>query len=200
MSRRRKPNRTLLIAFIIVSVAVVGFFTGLQGPMKITAANSSSSRSRLSGIQSRQPEEGVIPAAHYSEMAATSRTNQGRTQLTSLKSTVAPLAEIKITLEDKLMALEQRGRNRAYNGAPPTVPHSIDQQTDASCVACHQNGAVASTIRIPRMSHQFLTNCTQCHVESHSRHLKSELFRENSFAGLPTPVAGPRSYPGAPTI
>jgi hypothetical protein len=129
-------------------------------------------------MQSRQTEEGVVPAAHYSEMAATSRTDQGQTQLTSLKSTVEPLAEFKITLEDKLMALEQRGRNRAFNGAPPTVPHSIDQQTDAACVACHQTGAVASTIRIPRMSHQFLTNCTQCHVESHSRHLPSELFRE----------------------
>lgn len=198
MSRRRKPSRTLLIAFIVVSVAVVGFFTGLQGPMKITASDSASSRSSLPGMQSRPTEEGVVRAAHYSEMAATSRTDMQQSHLTSLKSTVEPLAEFKITLEDKLMALEQRGRNRAFNGAPPTVPHSIDQQTDAACVACHQTGAVASTIRIPRMSHQFLTNCTQCHVESHSRHLPSALFRENPFAGLPAPTSGPRAFPGAP--
>ena len=198
MSRRRRPNSMVLIAFVVVSVAVVGFFTGLQAPMKITVADSSSSGLSRPVEQSRAAEAGVIPAVHYSEMAATSRKDQQPSQLNSLKSTVAPLAEIKITNQDKLSALEQRARNRAFNGAPPTVPHPIDQQTDAACIACHEAGAVTATIRIPRMSHQFLANCTQCHVESHSRHLPSELASENSFTGLLAPTAGPRAYPGAP--
>lgn len=198
MTDIRKSHRAILTAFIIVSVAVVGFFTGLQAPMKITGADSTSSRQFRSMARTPSLERGVIPATHYSDMADVARLGHEPTHLNRLKSTVNPMAEIKITDADKLAALQERARNRAFNGAPPTVPHAIDQQSDTACVACHQAGAVTTTLRIPRMSHTFLANCTQCHVESSSRHLPSELFRENTFVGLPAPTAGPRAFPGAP--
>ena len=198
MTADRKSNAAILIAFVVMSVAVAGYFTGLQAPMKITAADSDSVRVRQTTDLSHTPEDGVILATHYSEMAATKRTNRSRTQLSTLKSAIEPLAEIRISPEEKLLALQQRARNRAFNGAPPTVPHAIDHQSDASCVACHQTGAVTASLRIPRMSHAFLANCTQCHVESQPRHLPAEVFRGNLFAGLPAPTAGPRAFPGAP--
>ncbi len=198
MTVNQNSHAAILIAFVVTSVAVVGYFTGLQAPMKITAADSTSLSAKQTTDSRHTPEEGVILATHYSEMNATRRTDRSGTQLTTLKSAIEPLAEIRISPEEKLIALQQRARNRAYNGAPPTVPHAIDHQSDASCVACHQTGAVTASLRMPRMSHAFLANCTQCHVESQPRHLPAEVFRETLFAGLPAPTAGPRAFPGAP--
>jgi cytochrome c-type protein NapB len=198
MTADQKSHAAILTAFVVTSVAVAGYFTGLQAPMKITAADSDSGTVKQTTNSRHTPEEGVILATHYSEMTATRRTDRSGTQLSTLKSTMEPLAEMRISPEEKLVALEQRARNRAYNGAPPTVPHAIDHQSDASCVACHQTGAVTASLRIPRMSHAFLANCTQCHVESQPRHLPATVFRENLFAGLPAPTAGPRAFPGAP--
>lgn len=166
--------------------------------MKATSADSTVARVEQNSVSGQSPEEGVILATQYSEMSATPRTDRSGTQLSTLKSTVEPLAEIRISPEEKLAALHERAQNRAFNGAPPTVPHAIDHRSDASCVACHQTGVVTASLRIPRMSHAFLANCTQCHVESQPRHLPAELFRENLFAGLPAPTAGPRAFPGAP--
>lgn len=198
MTADQKSHAAILTAFVVTSVAVAGYFTGLQAPMKITAADSNSVRVKQSTDSHHTPEKGVILATHYSEMTATRRTDRSGTQISTLQSIIEPLAEIKISPEEKLIALQLRARNRAYNGAPPTVPHAIDPQSDASCVACHQTGVVTASLRIPRMSHTFLANCTQCHVESQPRHLPAVVFRENLFAGLPAPTAGPRAFPGAP--
>lgn len=198
MTRGRKSNAPTLCAFVVVSIATVGYFTGLQAPMKVTT--------RANHLPNHQPQNappvstvlGVVPATHYSDMASLSAARRPRTQLASLKSNVGPLAEIRIDPQEKLVALRQRAQNRAYNGAPPTIPHAIDQQSDASCSACHQDGMLTKSLRIARMPHTFLANCTQCHVESRPRHLLATLFRENTFAGLPAPTAGPRAFTGAP--
>ena len=158
MTADRKSNAAILIAFVVMSVAVAGYFTGLQAPRKVTEVDSNSVRDRQKTNRSHTPEEGVILATHYSEMTATRRTDRSRTQLSTLKSTIEPLAEIQISPEEKLVALQQRARNRAFNGAPPTVPHSIDHQSDTACVACHQTGVVTASMRIPRMSHTILAN------------------------------------------
>jgi len=198
MTADQKSHAAILTAFVVTSVAVAGYFTGLQAPMKITAADSDSVSLKQTAVSRHSPEKGVILATHYSEMTATRRTDRSGSQLSTLKSALESLAEIRISPEEKVIALQQRAQNRAFNGAPPTVPHAIDHQSDASCVACHQSGAVTASLRIPRMSHTFLANCTQCHVESQPRHLPAVVFRENLFAGLPAPAAGPRAFPGAP--
>lgn len=198
MTPKRKANATALFAFVVVSVAVVGYFTGLQAPMKVTARTTPPSATD-SGTADHVPlKVGVIPATHYSDMAALSVDRRPDTQLASLKSVVEPLAEVRIDPQEKLTALRQRAENRAFNGAPPTIPHAIDQRSDASCVACHKDGVVTKSLRISRMSHAFLTNCTQCHVESRPRHMPATVVRENTFAGLPAPSAGPRAFASAP--
>lgn len=197
MTRNRKSNATTLLAFVVTSIAIAGYFTGLQAPMKVTA-NKSRPDHHPRTASPRTAEVGVVPATHYSEMASMTVARRPRTQLTILRSLVDPLAEIQIDPNEKLAALQQRELNRAYNGAPPTIPHAIDQQSDASCVACHKEGALTKSLRIPRMSHAFLTNCTQCHVESNPGHMPAAVFRDNEFAGLPAPTAGPRAFIGVP--
>lgn len=194
-------NATKLIAFVVLSVAVAGYFTGLQSPMRTLERDQASLSTSAAGSGGGIPTKlavGVVPAADYSDMSAVSQARRSVSQLASLKSTIDPLAEIKITEQDKLAALQQRETNRAFNGAPPTIPHPIDQRSDASCVACHSKGIVTSTIRVPKMSHQFLQNCTQCHVENNPKHMAATIFRENEFVGLEAPTAGPRAYAGAP--
>lgn len=198
MSNSNKARTTPLIAFVLVSFAIAGYFTGLQAPMN--ASTSSSPRS----VELREKksmvtfEVGVIPATPYMEMPDATSARRGQTRLASLKSTIDPLAEITIAPGDKPAALHQRKQNRAFNGAPPTIPHPIDQRSDNACVACHSEGAKTKSLRIPRMSHAFLANCTQCHVETNPRHMTAFEFRENDFAGLKAPTAGPRAFNEAP--
>lgn len=196
MTKNGKSNATRLVAFVVLSVAVAGYFTGLQAPMKASAPESSATS--VSVERTPKMKTGVVPATHYSDMPAVGLVQRSHSRLASLKSTVDPSAAIKISPQEKLMALQQREMNRAYNGAPPTIPHPIDQRSDASCVACHSKGIATPSIRIPRMSHQFMQNCTQCHVESNPRHMAATIFRENDFVGLEAPTAGPRAFAGAP--
>ena len=71
MTADRKSNAAILIAFVVMSVAVAGYFTGLQAPMKVTAADSNSARVKQLTDSSPTTAEGVILATHYSEMTAT---------------------------------------------------------------------------------------------------------------------------------
>jgi len=217
-----KQKVASLIAFIVISVTVTGYFTGLQSPMN-PDESTSEPHSEVTLDEnvtkvSRPVSDKVIPATSYSEMGeVTGHRNllavssskmitdstAEMSQLSShvineLQSVIDPLAEVKINPQDKQIALEKRDRNRAFNGAPPTIPHAIDQRSDRSCIACHGKGAKTISLRIPRMSHQFLANCTQCHVENSPVHMPASLFKENSFSGLAAPTSGPRAFKGAP--
>lgn len=198
MNEDRKSNTTSILTFAVISLAIAGFFTGLQSPMK---SKQSPPPLQVENSETAHPKDvatGVIPATHYSEMPRATNAQQSHTRLASLKSSVDPLVKFQIDPKEKLQALTRRDQNRAYNGAPPTIPHPIDQISDASCVACHVKGAKTQSLRIPQMSHHLLSNCTQCHVEKSPRHLEPIVFRENSFDGLDAPQAGPRAFAMAP--
>ena len=196
MTNDRKSNATLLVAFIVVTVAVARYFTGLQAPMKASSTDAPLFANDDEIVTTM--EIGVVPATHYKDMANVTMAQRSHSRLTSLKSTIDPLGEIKISPKEKLTSLQQREQNRSFNGAPPTIPHPIDQRSDASCVACHSDGILTKTLRIPRMSHAFLANCTQCHVENNPKHMPATLFRENEFTGLEAPTGGPRAFKNAP--
>lgn len=193
-----RPKLTPLVAFIVMSLAVVGYFTGLQSPMNPSEEMSPSTLSEHVGHVEESHSSGIPAATSYSDMAVLTATSVPHTRLDGLKSDFDLLTEVKIEPGEKAAALAMRSRNRAFNGAPPTIPHPIEQLSDASCVACHTQGIKLASLRIPQMSHNFLTNCTQCHVESAPQHMTAVQFRENSFAGLPAPDEGPRSFAGAP--
>lgn len=95
-----------------------------------------------------------------------------------------------------------RAGRRAYDGAPPTIPHEVKQTGFPDCLSCHGEGAkVAGTgKRAPRMSHERMDSCTQCHVPTSAptplRPPENPV--ENDFAGLAAPQKGTRAWPGAP--
>ncbi len=187
-------NIVTLICFVVISITVVGYFTGLQAPMRTSAVTPGL-------LPAAKPlAADTITATRYADMHEATRhpTTAFRTTLSDLKSTTDPFAEFKISAKEKTSALQRRDTNRAFNGAPPTIPHAVSESSTAACMVCHGAGAKTESLRIPKIPHQFLTNCTQCHVESHPRHATASLFRETSFVGLPAPTAGPRAFPGAP--
>jgi cytochrome c-type protein NapB len=101
--------------------------------------------------------------------------------------------------EPQSSAVVRAGR-RAYDGAPPTVPH---RSFGADCTNCHnQRGRSVSGVGFaPASPHEGTDfedatgRCRQCHVFRTT----DGLFVENSFEGVAQDLAaGDRATPGAP--
>ncbi len=96
--------------------------------------------------------------------------------------------------------LAARAERRAFEGAPPRIPHTIDERSTSSCIACHSEGMVIADRIAPRMSHPLFQNCTQCHVTLDKPMIeRSEQPADNSFVGL-RPHPGTRYLPGSPPV
>lgn len=96
----------------------------------------------------------------------------------------------------------ERAERRAFDGAPPVVPH---KPLKADCITCH----TVSGKQVPQMgfapanphSNTTMTgstqNCRQCHVFRWT----DEEFVESMFVGIPQTITkGSRAYPGAPPM
>ncbi len=199
----------LLAAVMVISATVVGYFTGLQAPMSRGQLYDSYSNHSVEPPEadSLDATAAIVPATSYRELADVLRARSSVKPRTleellpppRIPQPDSPQTDLPpITMSDKTFALSMRAINRAFNGAPPTIPHPIDQLSDQTCLACHGTGFQMSSLRVSKMSHQMLQNCTQCHVEQQPRHLPATEFRASTFVGLPAPLEGPRAYPGAP--
>ncbi len=62
-------------------------------------------------------------------------------------------------------ALRQRLATRAFEGAPPVIPHVLDKTTK-DCLSCHARGAKVAGKNVPRLSHAEYIACQQCHVSA----------------------------------
>ena len=96
----------------------------------------------------------------------------------------------------------QRALRRAYDGAPPVIPHPV---LGATCTECHTNTGKAVPDRgfAPANPHlrtvglSATANCRQCHVFKNA----TDEFRENDFIGLAqTFDGGDAMYEGAPPV
>lgn len=94
----------------------------------------------------------------------------------------------------------ERATTRAYDGAPPPIPHD---GSIGSCVTCHDDdgAAIAGVGVAPASPHGAVAatgtmqRCRQCHVPTETR----ALFVASRFTGLPQgPWKGSRATPGAP--
>jgi cytochrome c-type protein NapB len=93
-----------------------------------------------------------------------------------------------------------RADRRAYDGAPPTVPH---ESFGAACAACHdeRGQSVRGVGFAPASPHDNTSKaggtvrCRQCHVFRTT----NDLFVASEYEGLPQDLtAGDRATPGAP--
>lgn len=101
----------------------------------------------------------------------------------------------------RMRSIEQRSTLRAYEGAPPVIPHPIADLNVQTCRACHATGLRAGD-KVSRMvSHTYLVNCTQCHVEASPPLPVDEPEPQNSFTGrFASGYGGTRAWTGAPPV
>lgn len=181
-----------LVGAIAVGVALFGYITGIREPQPTERPHPSPTT-----------DTGSVPAAaSYSELpTAKLRPNS------NLQHSLAQLRfdrpgifdSVTRTEEMKQAALADRARNRAYDGAPPTIPHPNEGMFAATCLSCHGEGLKVADRIGSKMSHPYMSNCTQCHVEQDRGGLP---FRGdevvNEFTGVYRAGPGGRASPGAP--
>lgn len=198
----RQHQRTLGVLLLVVGMAAVsGVFVGMRQTVADTASEENP---QAAAAPSTHPE--LPPAPKYGEIpdADWLANDQWSFTLENLPRAEANRDPGKaLTAAELAAVLGARGERRAFDGAPPVVPHEIDQMSSASCIACHdaEGDYVIAGTRPAAMSHPFYANCTQCHVPADGLRKLTEaelLLVATSFEGREAPGQGSRAYPGAP--
>src|SRR5690606_8461008 len=107
------------------------------------------------------------PAPHYTEMGANRYTDRSAAQVAALQALTARTAAEELapaSEQERAAALEARRARRAYDGAPPTVPHPVHPRGYPACLSCHETGMSLEGRVAPALSHPPMSNCLQCHA------------------------------------
>lgn len=192
-----------MLSAAAIVVAFVGFFVGTRGAHYEDAYELEGTPHSDPSAEKTSSTAG--PARSYGDLMSSPWTDNEhfRTSLEMLEARIPGRADDYETSDDVAGALADRAKQRAYPGAPPTVPHPVEQRGDLACLACHQNGVDVDGVTARPMSHDYKVNCTQCHVTDGG----GPPFAESRGASVPTettfearqpPGDGPRAWPGAP--
>ncbi|MBB6461933.1 cytochrome c3 family protein [Flammeovirga kamogawensis] len=93
-------------------------------------------------------------------------------------------------------------QRRAYEGAPPQIPHPLLSKKgigDKSCLQCHENGGYVASFKAyaPATPHPELISCRQCHVPITTK----KLFKKTNWKrSQPTHVDNRALVTSPPTI
>lgn len=91
--------------------------------------------------------------------------------------------------------------NRAYPGAPPSIPHPLLSEKGIggrTCLQCHQNGGFVAQFEAfaPITPHPKLLNCKQCHLPK-----KTDLvFKASEWDKMTASAIHQVAMPGAPPV
>jgi nitrate reductase (cytochrome), electron transfer subunit len=145
------------------------------------------------------------PAPTHAQLARGRQSkNRGRqpAALAALASQAAPPAELAHDESAWRAQAQARAARRAYEGAPPVIPHPIEQRGMPSCASCHERTLRIADATAPSPSHEPHANCAQCHVVAQApmplMAAAAPLLPDNSFRGLESAGKGARAWPGAP--
>jgi cytochrome c-type protein NapB len=201
----RQHRKMLAVIFLMIGMlSVSGFFMGMLQTEK--------QQTRRFG-QATPPEHTEVAVAElptaprYGEIAVAEwlANRDWKFTLNDLPRAVVPSQLPVATEAERKAAVERRTSLRAYDGAPPLIPHGIDTFSSASCLSCHgKNGNfVIAGKRPAEISHPWVTNCTSCHVPTDGLRQITEpeaarLTVENAFVGKRSAGPGPRAYGTAP--
>ncbi|WP_369048925.1 cytochrome C [Tenacibaculum sp. UWU-22] len=92
--------------------------------------------------------------------------------------------------------------NRAFYGAPPAIPHPVENEHSIggnTCLKCHENGGFVDKFNAyaPVTPHPEMVNCRQCHVAQKTQ----GLFKQTNFKKGKIPLVNVNSaLPGSPPI
>jgi cytochrome c-type protein NapB len=196
---------------IIILVAVSGYFVGLRQTNSAIAMTRAVEVVREETHRDLTGASAVPVAVSYRDQDWSEHGPNGlwRNSLIDFQQQPAdaPDAARPVSPEAKLAALHARAHSRAFDGAPPTVPHPIAQDSSAACLACHGRGLQVKDRFASKISHPtYGGSCTQCHVATAGAFTAAEAatlgapLAENSFQGREAPPNAPRAWPGAPPV
>lgn len=98
-------------------------------------------------------------------------------------------------------SLDTYYNNRAFHGAPPSIPHPVESELnmgDKSCLKCHENGGFVAKFNAftPVVPHPEKVNCRQCHVSQNT----NSLFKETNATAFAKPRIKNSEFTGSPPI
>lgn len=199
-----RQHRRLLAVLLLVTcmAAVSGVFVGMRHTMTSATRSAPNTHEPVA----HDDQQGFLPAPKYNSIPKTKwLANE------NWKFTIDQLPQAQdlrepqnaMTGREVLEALKGRSERRAFDGAPPTVPHEINMISSKSCVVCHgqESTPLIGKTRPATMSHPYFANCTQCHVPADGLRQLTEderLLVASEFEGNDRHGPGGRAYPGAP--
>lgn len=200
-------HKSILAVLLIVVgiVSVSGFFMGMR---QSTGAEGEMSPWRSAQVVAAE-EQGVYPEAPLYKDIPTAEWKANKDWVNNLSNlpTKAMDRTARAHMDEHSIDLILAGRSdrRAFDGAPPTIPHAINFRDVRSCSACHSqdSNVLIAGKRVPAMSHPYMANCTQCHAPSSGMKFAihsgtTGLVVENKFRGSKRFGNGQRAFPGAP--
>lgn len=182
-----------LAAAAIVAVAFVGFFTGLKQPPVVAPVRDT---------RDLAPE--ADPTRSYKDLRSQDRGALGDLHPAQVERFVDGLDRTppKGPPDEASFAnaIAAREETRAYWGAPPSIPHQVNDTRAPDCLTCHDKGANIAGKIAPQMSHPRYDSCLQCHVLSQDPRAGGDagIAPENTFDGWKSPGHGSRAWSGAP--
>jgi cytochrome c-type protein NapB len=177
-----------VIATTGITLAVVGLVSGIREPDPVVHTPR-----LLKAVEGK-----ALQAVDYADLpSAPWRREIPVSSLESLQSPRPGIYEIVVrTDEMKQATLADRAHRRAFDGAPPIIPHRVDSTSAAACLVCHRDGLNIGGRIATKICHPPFSNCLQCHVEQLDQ--SPSLVSYNSFTGLARSGPGERASPGAP--
>lgn len=172
MMTDQASNRGLHILLAgVVAVAFAGFLVGTAPP----PSPEPPAEHRFPD-PNEQREQAVAPDYEAMRVDRVGPNADWRSDLSALSAALPARTDpVEVTEEERDAAWLARLDNRAYDGAPPTIPHPINSVGVPECAACHTDGLIVDGRVARAMSHPYYTSCTQCHVRS-----------QHTFGGRPS--------------
>jgi cytochrome c-type protein NapB len=193
MSRGRQ-----VLFVVVLSAAVIGFVVGIDDGVPRGGVPDDNVVQRTAPDAEETGGDVAMPATTYLELHR-ERIGANAAFRNSVEDLAAapPPPETAPGGPEKRAALVDRAERRAYNGAPPTIPHAVEPVGSDACLGCHAVGAQVDGQSADRLPHLYLTACQQCHVAVEAP-FEPTLVVSNSFVGVPAPFEGARAWTGAP--
>jgi cytochrome c-type protein NapB len=198
--KARSIKATTIVVAIVFTVSLSGFFIGMRQTVRETGQDV-----EYTEIHPEETHHSVQTAVDYKDIAQAGfgPNSQFKSQLSKLRRSPGSEAYPHPLFATETELRAKRESRRAYDGAPPIVPHPIAQDNAASCLQCHKQATMIGDVIAPGISHPEYTSCTQCHVSSQGlgsrwNTAKFDLHTGNRFAGDYEKKAGLQAYPDAP--
>jgi nitrate reductase (cytochrome), electron transfer subunit len=194
--RTRAWRAAGLIITAALAVGVSGFFVGLRQASRFVPVQSPPIPVAVAEASAGAP---AVAPRYLDIREQASRPNAGwASDLRALQPRAGQPTDWDRAEERSADWLDRR----AFDGAPPVVPHAIDQNNPMSCLACHEKPTQIGVRIAPAMSHPHYANCLQCHASSRGTGIPGErnqaISSLSSFVGAFPLGQASRAGEGAP--